>query len=95
MVQIPVAAFIQIAKIAMKMMVAIRMVVMAVKKGTIIALAMKWGVAIPTQIGILMAGRIQVTRNGSSTPGMNARRRSGRSSNTGIIIVSAVLALIA
>ena len=63
-VQIPVAAFIQIAKIAMWMMVAIRMVVMAVKKGTIIALAMKRGVAIPTQIGILTSGWIQVTRTG-------------------------------
>jgi len=64
MVQIPVAAFIQIAKIAMKMMVAIRMVAMAVKKGIIIALAMKWGVAIPTQIGIPTTGWIQVTRTG-------------------------------
>ena len=50
---LPVAAFIQIAKIAMKMMVAMYMV-MAVKKGIIIARAMKRVVTIPSQIGILI-----------------------------------------
>jgi hypothetical protein len=91
---LPVAAFIQIAKTAMKKMAAMSMV-MAVKKEIIIALAMKRVVTIPTQIGILTAGLIQVTRNGSPTPGMNARRRSRRNRSTGIIIVSVVLALIA
>ena len=52
---LPVVASTQIAKIAMKMMVAICMVMVA-KKGIIIALAMTRVVTILTQIGILTSG---------------------------------------
>jgi hypothetical protein len=61
--RIPVVAVTQIVKIAMNKMIAIRMPMVA-KKETIIAWAMRRVATILPPIGITIAGRIQVTRDG-------------------------------
>jgi len=81
--QIPVVAYIQTAKTVTIMMAAMCMV-MAVKKGTIIARAMRRVVTIPTQIGIQIITMI-----------LSIIARGMRCGSTGYSIISPAMAVLA